>query len=379
MSLQSLGDRLDASAGRPSGFDYMKVSLAVMVIATHSVLTSYGQAADAAMWDTPARPFLRSVLPMFFGVSGFLVAASLDRCKTLIKFFGLRAIRIFPALTVEVLLSAFLIGPMLTTLALSDYFTDKLFFLYLLNAIGEIHYLLPGVFQDNPKPDIVNAQLWTVPFELYTYGAIGLLAIAGVQRYRILGPISVGVLIVFHFVARLWWHGWQYLPFNGNVPGFALMISGIVGLSLYYYRYEIPWRWSVFWGATAVALLGMYSRYGGEYFGALVVPYVAIFLGLTTPRRLAIVRDRDYSYGMYLYGFVIQQTFAATIPSGRVWWINILVCVPLAAILAAMSWHFVERPAQQLKSLVGSFEKQYLRIMRRTTVVRGSAPVRADA
>ena len=107
MSLQSLGDRLDASAGRPSGFDYMKVSLAVMVIATHSVLTSYGQAADAAMWDTPARPFLRSVLPMFFGVSGFLVAASLDRCKTLIKFFGLRAIRIFPALTVEVLLSAF--------------------------------------------------------------------------------------------------------------------------------------------------------------------------------------------------------------------------------------------------------------------------------
>ncbi|UYO56346.1 acyltransferase [Rhodopseudomonas palustris] len=379
MSLQSLGDRLDASAGRPSGFDYMKVSLAVMVIAMHSVLTSYGQAADAAMWDTPARPFLRSVLPMFFGVSGFLVAASLDRCKTLIKFFGLRAIRIFPALTVEVLLSAFLIGPMLTTLALSDYFTDKLFFLYLLNAIGEIHYLLPGMFQDNPKPDIVNAQLWTVPFELYTYGAIGLLAIAGVQRYRILGPILVGVLIVFHFVARLWWHGWQYLPFNGNVPGFALMISGIVGLSLYYYRYEIPWRWPVFWGATAVALLGMYSRYGGEYFGALVVPYVAIFLGLTAPRRLAIVRDRDYSYGMYLYGFVIQQTFAATIPSCRIWWVNILVCVPLAAILAAMSWHFVERPAKQLKSLVESFEKQYLRIMRRTTVVSGSAPVRADA
>ena len=48
---------------------------------------------------------------------------------------------------------------MLTTLALSDYFTDKLFFLYLLNAIGEIHYLLPGVFQDNPKPDIVSVDL----------------------------------------------------------------------------------------------------------------------------------------------------------------------------------------------------------------------------
>ena len=102
---------------------------------------------------------------MFFALSGFLVASSLERCKTLFTFLGLRAIRILPALAVEIFISALIIGPLFTTEPAKAYFAAPEFHDYFLNILGDIHYHLPGVFAANPS-DAVNGQLWTVPYEM---------------------------------------------------------------------------------------------------------------------------------------------------------------------------------------------------------------------
>jgi hypothetical protein len=60
-----------------------------------------------------------------------LVAGSLERSKTLLTFLGLRVIRIYSALAVEVVLSAFLIGAAVTAFPLERYFRDPLFLNYL--------------------------------------------------------------------------------------------------------------------------------------------------------------------------------------------------------------------------------------------------------
>lgn len=75
----SLMTRLEDCGGRPSGFDYLRIGLAISVLCLHSVATSYGKAADVELWMTPLRPFMRAILPMFFALSGFLVAGSLLR------------------------------------------------------------------------------------------------------------------------------------------------------------------------------------------------------------------------------------------------------------------------------------------------------------
>jgi peptidoglycan/LPS O-acetylase OafA/YrhL len=124
------------------------------------------------------------VLPMFFALSGFLVAGSLERSKTLIMFLGLRILRIVPALSVEVLLSAFIPGPLLTTYPLTAYFSDTRFFAYFLNILGDIHYTLPGLFLSNPRPETVNLQLWTVPFELGCYIVLVFISLVGVFKRR---------------------------------------------------------------------------------------------------------------------------------------------------------------------------------------------------
>jgi peptidoglycan/LPS O-acetylase OafA/YrhL len=93
---------------RPCGFDYMRVALALSVVSVHSVLIDYGDAFSNQFWHTWRRPFFAIVLPMFFSLSGCLVAGSHFRSKRLFVFTGLRLCRIIPVLAFEVLLCAFI-------------------------------------------------------------------------------------------------------------------------------------------------------------------------------------------------------------------------------------------------------------------------------
>ncbi|MBB5373942.1 hypothetical protein [Acidocella aromatica] len=74
-------------------------------------------------------------------------------------------LRIYPALIIESLLSAFILDPLVTRQPLLAYFTAPEFFRYMLNILGDVHFSLPGVFVHNPLPDVVNFQLFTIPFE----------------------------------------------------------------------------------------------------------------------------------------------------------------------------------------------------------------------
>ena len=58
-----------------------------------------------------------------FALSGYLVAGSLERSKTILTFIGLRVIRIYPALAVKVALSALLIGTAVTNASFGRLFS----------------------------------------------------------------------------------------------------------------------------------------------------------------------------------------------------------------------------------------------------------------
>lgn len=208
----------------------------------HTVAISYGDGGANFFWHTPLKPFYRIVLPMFFALSGLLVAGSFERCKTIGLFIGLRAIRIYPALIVEVFLSALLLGPLLTEYSWSKYFSDIQFWQYLLNVTGHIHYLLPGVFLNNPIPDTVNGQLWTVPYELICYIFLIVAALAGVLNNRVVAVIAFGVLTAATSIFRVVSYRGKAPDFNESdlgglhaFPGAALPLCFLAGVLCYIY------------------------------------------------------------------------------------------------------------------------------------------------
>lgn len=333
------------ATGRTSGFDYLRIVLSLSIILWHGISLSYGPIVEIAWWRGPVGTVMHFVLPMFFALSGFLVAGSLDRCPTLVSFYGLRVLRIVPALAVEVTLSALLFGPMLTSYAVDAYFGDPRFAHYFLNMVGDIHYVLPGLFAANPVADTVNAQLWTIPFELQCYLAIGGLATAGVLRRR-------SVLLCVVLLGQAIW-AWQAISLgdnggSGGASGPVLVISFLAGVLFHLYRDRIQLRTSFF----LIALLAGFVLSGlphGSYYLPIPATYLTVYLGLLNPPKMKLVSSGDYSYGLYLYGYPLQQAVASYGPATHHWWINVGLALPAAFLIAVVSWHKIEQPMLALR------------------------------
>jgi peptidoglycan/LPS O-acetylase OafA/YrhL len=355
----TVASRLEQTKSRSSGFDYLRISLSVSVILWHTIVVCYGSDAEVRFWGSPLRPLLYFILPSFFALSGFLVAGSLFR-NSISAFLTLRAIRIFPALFCEVMISALILGPTLTVFSLQQYFSDLKFYTYFLNLIGWMHYYLPGLFLDNPFPQNVNNQLWTIPFELECYIAITVLAIVGVaKRFKWLAAVFVATTIAACAVELI--NGSGGLG-NGGPSGRLCVMSFLAGVTIYVGRDRI--RYSASYVAIAIALyLTILTFRGFDYLVTLPIAYVTVWLGLQDPKKLFIVAGADYSYGMYLYGFPMQQATAYLLPQHRLWYVNFVLSVAAAGITAFLSWHFVEsRIMKRKSSIVDSIERRIQRL-----------------
>jgi peptidoglycan/LPS O-acetylase OafA/YrhL len=353
--------KIAAADNRPSGFDYMRLALALSVVGLHFVTIDYGaEFAGEFLFDTWRRPFAAIILPMFFALSGFLVAGSLYRSKTLFAFLGLRVCRIVPALAVEILLCAFILGPIFTTFSLSEYFADRLFYRYFFNIIGHVQFLLPGVFPSNPHPNVVNEQLWTIPWELRCYLLIAAMSLMSMVRSRVL-LIVVALAFsaaVFAYYGLTPPHGWV-----SRVAGFMLVEAFLAGIVVFVFSDRLPHsKWFFYLSLiTAVALL-LIPR--GDFFVSFPVAYVTVYLGLLNPPRNRALLGGDYSYGIYLYGFPIQQAVAYVNHAHRCWYVDALYVLPLTLVVAVASWWLVEKPTLSLRRYLPLLEAAILRALK---------------
>lgn len=347
----SFQDRLDATANHPRGFDYLRLVLAVSVVAFHGILVCYGEHTEKSFWTGPLHPLVFFIVPSFFALSGFLVAGSLER-NTISQFLSLRVIRIFPALAVETLISALVLGPLLTATPLRQYFSDIGFFKYFLNIMGKIHYTLPGVFDGLPDSNIVNIQLWTVPIELVCYIAITLLALLGIAKRPawLLTVACVGVLLsVLLQHLGLWDIHFDTIP-----PRRFMLLSFLFGASFFGLRKNIPYSFLLSL-VSVISYSVLVSKPETQILSSLPLVYVTVFVGLLNPPWTPLIVAADYSYGIYLYGFPLQQSVSYVLPSYRIWIVNVLLGGVLALGCAFLSWTFVESKVLSKKKQILSF------------------------
>jgi peptidoglycan/LPS O-acetylase OafA/YrhL len=345
----TVGDRIKTTGGFTSGFDYIRLILSVMVMFGHSFLISGDLVFDKVLPFGSATIVGYSILPMFFALSGFLVAASLIRTQSLLVFLTLRGLRILPALMVEICLSALVLGPLLTAGSLHDYFTHIEFFQYFLNIIGYIHYHLPGVFVDNPVPRTVNGSLWTVPYEAECYLALAALSLVGlVRRPKMFVSIFV-VLILALFV-------WTFMhvdtdPTRTTASGRQLVLFFLAGVLVYLFRDSLPFSGGIALIAAVVSL-ALVASHTAIFLLPLPVAYVTMYLGLQTPKKLPLIFTGDYSYGIYLYAYPMQQAVVHLLPKGQSWYTNFLLALLMVCLFAAFSWHCIEKPMLKLKRFI---------------------------
>lgn len=364
--MRSLGDQLRAHEGFGPGFNFARIFLAYSVLVWHTIAiadNNAGQALQTGLW-----PFIFAILPMFFALSGFLVTGSALRLP--IKEYILnRVFRIVPALGVDIAISALILGPIFTTVALSVYFTDQDFWSYFLNIVGNIHYDLPGVFEENPYAGVVNGALWTVPYEIACYVVMSAMIVLGVIRswkWTLgLAVMLVVTAISFHVLGLGKGDGLvdKGIRFAFFAKGASLVPSFLVGSALYLMKDRLPYSGllalGVVMGLVALGLWGETSLYSNPIFiGVIAFPlaYLVVWIGLTPIPIPRLLESGDYCYGIYLYHFPILQALQSVFDFPSWWTLAIAGLLPVT-LFAIFSWHSIEKPVLKMRkrfSLVGA-------------------------
>jgi len=355
--MKTVGSVLDANRGVGPGFGLLRLILAVSVIFVHCDLVDGGATANA-WWPYDARWGLANMaVPAFFVLSGFLVAGSMARSR-IDEFMVNRVLRLVPALAVVVVLTGLVVGPLVTSLSAPAYFGDRSFLTFFFNILGRHQDTLPGVFDGNPE-HLVNGSLWTLPHEMSCYILLCLLTVVGVFRRR---ALVLAFTLGLYAAANIVWladRSGIALPHHDLLTyvfvsrGAAKLVPlFLVGVLTWQYRASIPLHWlpAALCGAglVAVAVAGDQSWAEMPPVWVLTAPmfaYLAIYLGLANWFVIPMLVGVDYSYGIYIYGFTVQQTLLHVMPGiGNYWLFFALSLVP-TVILAILSWHVVEKPA----------------------------------
>lgn len=365
--MATIGGLLERYRGVGPGFDFLRVGLALIIVAFHSLTVTNHYFAPRSLDDTPIWLFHYALVPMFFALSGFLITASAQRLS-LHNFLINRGIRIVPALAVDTLVCALIIGPLFTTVSWRSYFTGHDFFTYFLNMTGWIHYTLPGVFSNFPVAQ-VNGSLWTVPFELLCYALISLLIVSGMIKRRWFVLIFTSLYLLFcSFV--------QFSGLMGHVHDGKLLrvlqigcieheaqavTAFLFGIVMFQNRDRIPYSRVLFYGCAGImALAALTLRFDQAQIAPLrfifipAIVYITIFIGLTPMPLPRHFKTGDYSYGIYLYHQPFLQIMLFLAPAYTLhfrmgWLVTLLAALPFVLGIAWLSWHLVEKPLLTLR------------------------------
>lgn len=331
-----------------NNFTLVRLILASAVIYTHSYWMILGVSAKDDLSDFLGATVSTFAVDGFFFLSGFLVYPSLLRLGAVGKFLFARGARLWPGLIVSILATV-AGGALVTTAAGLSYLGgDTAKFVLMNGTFLEGFFNLTGV-NCGGEACSVNGSLWTLPWEARCYLLLALLGVIGLTRPALMKwvvlpltavcAIAWDVPAVQHLVAAIAGDG---VVFKLNLadrlwPLFAL------GAGAYAWRDRLPMSWWIL-GALFLAMLGANALGVGLHVRALFVGYLVLCCGLLSARRVRISgRWHDYSYGMYIYAFPVMLVVQG-IGHFQSYWTLALANFAGTLPLAALSWHFVEKP-----------------------------------
>src|SRR5262250_2385830 len=116
--------RFSCMPPRQNNFDALRLLAAISVIFSHSFLIAEGTQNNEWLILLTGNQAILGLCGVFvfFAISGFLVTQSFEQTGDPWRVLAKRALRIFPGLVVALLLSAFVLAPIVSTLEPAAYF-----------------------------------------------------------------------------------------------------------------------------------------------------------------------------------------------------------------------------------------------------------------
>ncbi len=331
---------------RTNNFDLLRLLAAWFVLFSHCYPLSGQPVADPFVRHTGIDTLGGIGVSIFFVLSGYLVTNSLERSSSVYSFARKRAFRIFPALAVLTVYCAFWLGPIITTLPLETYLKHPHTFAYLWNiSAWKIQYALPGVFATNPVPVAVNGSLWSLPYEISCYLALTTLWLLRIPRRA---AVTGAVMILSYLLyARPPMPPATAFDKYWGVDYYTVKLGLFFAIGAWFSLWRAKVKPSLWLGAALVGV-SLAMNHSHEQTAVFVFGFSVFVLALgSTPGLLPKLPEKmgDWSYGLYLYGFPVQQVLAMFGLASAGVAAFAIASTAISLVCAGLSWFLVEKPA----------------------------------
>lgn len=293
-------------------------------------------------------------VPIFFGTSGFLIAASFERNKDLKDYFVNRVLRIYPALWVCFFVSLLIIG---WTNNFPGFNSDFVFWCLSQLSIGQFYN--PEFLRDFGV-GVLNGSLWTIPVELQFYLVLPFL-------YLLLDKLKNRKYVILLFLLLVLLNQYYIIQ---KYSSFTLPIK-LLGVTVFPYLYMFLigvllqrniWfverylsnnfiKVLIIFVVIELVLSWLGFKTQGNYLNpisATTLVFLTISAAYTKEAELnGVLRGVDISYGVYIYHMLVVNVLV------EYWQFSSLLAFPLMIVitfaLAYISWSVVEKPALNFK------------------------------
>lgn len=346
---------VNAPVVHANNFDFLRLLFATFVIITHSYALLGLPEEDLLFQFTQRQVSFTSIaVPGFLVLSGLLITKSMMRSNSLVDYFYKRALRIFPGLWTVLGLMA-IVCFFISGKGLVAYFThysvrDYVFY----SGLLRMQYQIDSVFQQNAW-HLINGSLWTIPYEVAFYIVLALTWLIRKNSRAML------LVMVAAFVALLATKYFLYPtldpPSEVGLGFWILKPSRLVHLALYFVGGSI-WalvsmpservRNALGWSSLVLFFALVALVPGTSWTSYFLLPLFLVPLGsLSYPGISSLRKVGDISYGVYLWGWPVQQLLIYFLHPSYLQ--LVALAITGAYILGYISWKLVEERALRLK------------------------------
>ncbi|MFA6260096.1 MAG: acyltransferase [Bacteroidia bacterium] len=289
---------------------------------------------------------------MFFTISGFLIASSLDRNSNIRKYIKNRFLRIYPALWFCFLLTLVLL------------FSFRIISLADLSNIQVIKWILTQIsFLQFWTPDILrpwgvgtpNGSLWTIPVEIQFYIVLPIIMmVRGWKLYVRFIVLAILSLTFNYFMGQTNTHSVLYKLMGVTImPYLWCFLTG----SFIYHAWDRVKKYlegkAIYWfiGFNAYVLItGFIPAYWpalSQVVSNLLLSFLTISIAFSYRNMNKILSGNDISYGIYIYHMLVINTF---VHLGFIRELSyVFYAIMATTFISFLSWRFIESRALRFK------------------------------
>ena len=265
---------------------------------------------------------------ILFYLSGLYICRSfLQKNENVTLFVRKRIEKLWLPLALVIISSVFFVGILFTSLDIKEYLCNQQMGKYFLNLVFILQYELPGVFVDNMynNPAAVNGALWTLPLEILCYIAMVIALKTKLLSGKRSASFSLFEITGLFFIAYFIVSKSSYARYEYHLRIFYIFFLGVF---TYLYAGKIFFNKKISIALFILLIMGMFSGYC-EWVLLFSLPYMVITVFFMSNKKNLFSTLGNYTYEMYLCGFVIQQSIVALFGGTMNPYLNMIICIPL--------------------------------------------------